>query len=203
LKKNKISKNWIKKQHRDIFVRRSKIEGFRSRAVYKISEIDKKFKILKNKKTLIDLGAAPGSWTQYAAKNIKNGKILSIDLNDMEPIQGATLIKGDFTEIEYQKQIKNFFNSKIDVVISDMAANTTGNKNLDAIWTGNLCKEAILFAKEILNKNGHFVSKIFMGSIFNEILSESKSVFKEVRIFKPESSRKISKENYIICKFLR
>ena len=203
MKKNKISKNWINKQKRDIYVRQSKVDGYRSRAVYKLIEINQKFKILKNGISLIDLGSAPGSWSQYLSKNIKNGKILSIDIKKIDPIDNVFQIKGDFTQISNQELIKNHFNSKIDVVLSDMAENTTGNKNVDDISTGKLCKKAMFFAKEILNKNGIFVSKIFMGSSFKEIISESKSFFKETRVYKPMSSKKDSKESFIICKFLR
>ena len=203
MKKNKISKNWINKQKRDIYVRQSKVDGYRSRAVYKLIEINQKFKILKNGISLIDLGSAPGSWSQYLSKNIKNGKILSIDIKKIDPIDNVFQIKGDFTQISNQELIKNHFNSKIDVVLSDMAENTTGNKNVDAISAGELCKKAMFFAKEILNKNGIFVSKIFMGSSFKEIISESKSIFKETRVYKPMSSKKDSKESFIICKFLR
>ncbi len=203
MKKNKISKNWINKQKRDIYVRQSKVDGYRSRAVYKLIEINQKFKILKNGISLIDLGSAPGSWSQYLSKNIKNGKILSIDIKKIDPIDNVFQIKGDFTQISNQELIKNHFNSKIDVVLSDMAENTTGNKNVDDISAVELCKKAMFFAKEILNKNGIFVSKIFMGSSFKEIISESKSIFKETRVYKPMSSKKDSKESFIICKFLR
>ena len=203
MKKNKISKNWINKQRRDIYVRKSKVDGYRSRAVYKLIEIDKKFNILKNGISLVDLGAAPGSWSQYASQHIKNCKILSIDIKDMENIDKVHQIKGDFTQKNYQQLIKNYFKLKIDVVLSDMAENTTGNKNVDSISIGELCKEAMYFAKEILNEKGVFVSKIFMGSTFNEIILESKSIFKETKIFKPISSRKDSKESFIICKLLK
>ena len=203
MKKNKISKNWINKQRRDIYVRQSKIDGYRSRAAYKLIEIDEKFKILKNGTSDVDLGAAPGSWSQYASKKIKNGKIVSIDLKEMENIDNIIQIKGDFTEENNKSKIKNIFKSKVDVVLSDMAVNTTGIKNIDTIYTGELSMEAMLFSKEILNNNGKLVSKIFMGSTFNDIITEAKSIFKEVKIFKPKSSRKDSKENYIICKNLR
>jgi len=203
LKKNKISKNWINKQRRDIYVRRSKVEGYRSRAVYKLQEIDQKFKIFKNGISVIDLGAAPGSWSQYALKNIKNGKIVSIDLKDFEKIGNIHQIKGDFTDDSYKKKIIDYFGTKVDVVLSDMAVNTTGNKNLDSIYTGELCMEAMKFSKETLKNDGKFISKIFMGSTFNEIISEAKKIFKENKVFKPLASKKGSKESFIICKFLR
>jgi len=203
LKKNKISKNWINKQKRDIYIRQAKIDGYRSRAAYKLIEIDEKFKIFRNGISIIDLGAAPGSWSQYASKKIKNGKIVSIDLKDMEKIDNIVQIKGDFTEKNNQSKIKNLFKHKADVVLSDMAANTTGIKNIDSIYISELCKEAMLFSREMLNNNGKFVSKIFMGSTFNEIVAKAKLIFKEVKVFKPKSSRKNSKENFIICKNLR
>ena len=203
MKKNKISKNWINRQRRDIYVRQSKVDGYRSRSVYKLQEIDEKFKILKNGISLIDLGAAPGGWSQYAAKKVKSGKILSIDLKKMENIDNTVQITGNFTETNFQAQIKEHFKYKVDVVVSDMAVNTTGNKRVDSISTGELCKEAIFFAKDMLNKDGKFVSKIFMGSTFNEVVSMANNVFKKVSVFKPKSSRKDSKENFIICKNLR
>ena len=203
MKKNKISKNWIIRQKRDIFVRQSKIEGYRSRAIYKLKEIDEKFKIFKNTTSIIDLGAAPGSWSQYIIRQYKKSLVLAIDLLDFEHIDKVNKIVGDFTKSENKVKIKNFFNKKVDVVISDMAVNTTGNKNLDAIVTGELCIEAMEFALEMLDKKGKFVSKIFMGSSFNEIVADAKKKFREVNIFKPLSSRKDSKESFIICKFLR
>ena len=203
MKKNKISKNWINKQRRDIYVRRSKVDGYRSRAAYKLIEIDEKFRIFKNGISVIDLGAAPGSWSQYLSKKIQNSKIVSIDLKEMKAIDNTVQIKGDFTEEKNQSKIKDFFKSNVDVVLSDMAVNTTGNKNIDSIYIGELCMEAMIFSKKILNNDGKFISKIFMGSTFNEIITEAKLIFKEVKVFKPKSSRKDSKENFIICKNLR
>ena len=203
MKKNKISKNWINKQRRDIYVRKSKLDGYRSRSAYKLIEIDEKFKIFKNGISVVDIGAAPGGWSQYASKKIKNGRIVSIDLNEMQEIDNTFHIKGDFTEEKNQSQIKGLFKSNVDVILSDMAVNTTGNKNIDSINTGELCEEAMIFSKKILNIDGKFVSKIFMGSIFNEIILKAKSIFKEVKVFKPKSIRKNSKEIFIICKNLR
>ena len=203
MKKNRISKNWINKQRRDIYVRQSKIEGYRSRAVYKLKEINDKFKILRNGQSIVDLGGAPGSWSQYLSSSLKNTKLLAIDLLEIQEIKNVKTIKGDFTEDIYKQKIKYFFNDKIDLVISDMAVNTSGNKNLDAIVTGELAIEALEFAKEMLKTNGQFVSKIFMGSSFNEIVSECNKYFKETSVFKPPSSRKDSKETFLISKFLR
>ena len=163
----------------------------------------KKFNILKNGISLIDLGAAPGSWSQYALKNIKNGKILSVDIKEIDKIGNTFQLKGDFTDPKYQNEIKKYFGSKVDVVLSDMAVNTTGNKDLDSIYTGELCMEAMNFSKGILKDDGKFVSKIFMGSMFNEIVVEAKKIFKESKVFKPAASRKYSKESFIICKLLQ
>ncbi len=203
MKKNRISKNWINKQRKDIFVRKSKIDGYRARSAYKLIEIEEKFKIFKNGISVIDLGASPGSWSQYVAKVIKNVRLVSIDLKDMEKIENSIQIKGDFTEKKTQDKIKGFFRSEVEVVLSDMAVNTTGIKDIDAIYTGELCKEAMLFSKDMLVKDGRFVAKIFLGTSFNEIVALAKTIFKEVKVFKPKSSRKESKESFIICKILR
>ena len=126
LKKNKISKNWINKQRRDIYVRKSQVDGYRARSAYKLIEINEKFKIFKNGISVIDLGAAPGSWSQYASKVIKNGKIISVDLKEMREIKNTIQIEGNFTDKDTQTQIKSYITNKLDVVMSDMAVNTTG-----------------------------------------------------------------------------
>ena len=203
MKKNKISKNWVNKQRRDTYVRQSKVDGYRARSAYKLIEINEKFKIFKGGLTVIDIGAAPGSWSQYASKVVRNGRIISIDLKEMEPIDNTTQIMGDFTNKEIQEQIKKLLTGKSDVVMSDMAVNTTGIKNIDSIQTGELCKEAMNFSKEVISSNGFFISKVFMGGTFNEIVALGKKIFKEVKVFKPQSSRKDSKESFIICKKIR
>ncbi len=203
MKKNKISKNWVNKQKRDTYVRQSKVDGYRARSAYKLIEIDEKFKIFKGGMIVVDIGAAPGSWSQYASRKVKNGKIISIDLKEMEKIQNTFQIIGDFTQNEIQNKIKNLLNKRSDVVMSDMAVNTTGIKNVDSIQTGELCKEAMIFSKEVMSGRGFFISKIFMGSTFNEIVALGKKIFREVKVFKPKSSRKDSKESFIICKILR
>ena len=203
MKKNKISKNWVNKQRRDTYVRQSKVDGYRARSAYKLKEIDEKFRIFKGGMSVIDIGAAPGSWSQYVAKVVKSGKIISIDLKEMENIENTLQIQGDFTSIDTQDQIKEYLKKKPDVVMSDMAVNTTGIKNIDSIQTGELCKEAMVFSKDVISEKGFFISKIFMGSTFNEIVALGKKIFKEVKVFKPKSSRKDSKESFIICKNLR
>ena len=203
MKKNKSSKNWLSKQRRDTYVRQSKIDGYRARSAYKLIEIDNKFKIFKGGMCVVDIGAAPGSWSQYVSRVVKSGKIISLDLKRMEKINNTIQITGDFTEPDIQEDIKKYINNGANVVMSDMAINTTGIKNIDSIQTGELCKEAMIFSKDILQENGFFISKIFMGSSFNEIVALGKKIFKEVKVFKPKSSRSDSKESFIICKNIR
>ena len=203
MKKNKISKSWVIRQRRDKYVRQSKLEGYRSRAVYKLKELDEKFKIIKNNSNILDIGSAPGSWTQYLSEKSKGSKIMSIDLKEVEKIQDVYHVVGDFLDNKNQKMIADYFPKKIDLVVSDMAVNTTGNKNLDSIQTGELSLTAMDFAVSMLRPKGIFLSKIFMGSTFNEIVENAKKNFKESKIFKPPSSRKDSKESFIICKNLR
>ena len=203
MKKNKVSKSWVIRQRRDKYVRQSKLEGYRSRAVYKLKELDEKFKIVKNNLSILDIGSAPGSWTQYLSEKSKGSKIMSIDLKEVEKIKDVYHVVGDFLDNENQKIITDYFPKKIDLVVSDMAVNTTGNKNLDSIQTGELSLTAMHFAIGMLRPKGIFLSKIFMGSTFNEIVENAKKNFKESKIFKPPSSRKDSKESFIICKIIR
>ena len=203
MKKNKVSKSWVIRQRRDKYVRQSKLEGYRSRAVYKLKELDEKFKIVKNNLSILDIGSAPGSWTQYLSEKSKGSKIMSIDLKEVEKIKDVYHVVGDFLDNKNQKIITDYFPKKIDLVVSDMAVNTTGNKNLDSIQTGELSLTAMHFAIAMLRPKGIFLSKIFMGSTFNEIVENAKKNFKESKIFKPPSSRKDSKESFIICKNLR
>ena len=203
MKKNKISKSWVIRQRRDKYVRQSKLEGYRSRAVYKLKELDEKFKIIKNNLNILDVGSAPGSWTQYLSEKSKGSKIMSIDLKEVEKIKDVYHVVGDFLDNKNQKIITDYFPKKIDLVVSDMAVNTTGNKNLDSIQTGELSLTAMDFAVSMLRPKGIFLSKIFMGSTFNEIVENAKKNFIESKIYKPPSSRKDSKESFIICKSLR
>ena len=152
MKKNKISKNWINKQHRDIYFKKSKILGYRSRSSFKLIDLDEKFEFLKKNTYLVDLGSSPGGWSQVAIKKITNGKILAVDIKDMEKIDKVSFLKGDLLDINTYIEIENFFERKVDVVISDMATNTSGNKNLDSFNTGQLCLNAMDLSQKILNK---------------------------------------------------
>jgi len=202
-KRVKKSNSWKIKQHRDQFFKKSKTLGYRSRASFKLIELNKKFKFLKSKTNLLDLGSSPGGWSQVARKIITLGKILSIDVKDMDPIKNVDFLKSDIFEKDTKDIITNFFNKKLDVVISDMAADTTGSKSLDAIRTNQLCIEVIDFSSKLLKPNGVLVSKLFMGNDFIEVKNLAKSLFKNVNFFKPESSRNESKETYLHCKILK
>jgi len=200
LKKNKTSKKWLSKRGRDIFFKKSKEYGYRSRSAFKLIEMNEKFKFLKNDTNLLDLGSSPGGWCQVASKKIIKGKILGVDIKIMEKQKNVDFIIGDIENIETQNKIINYFVKKIDVVLSDMASNTSGNKNLDSYRTGDLCLNAMHLAQKMLSKNGVFIAKLFMGSIFEEIRKKAKKTFKKVIIYKPTSSKKESKEVYIYCK---
>ena len=201
MKKNKISKNWLFKQNKDPFFKQSKIQGFRSRSAFKLIEMDKKFKFLKKNLSLLDLGASPGGWSQVVSKELIKGKILAVDIKSMEKIKNVDFINGDFSKNEIRDEIMCYFsNKKADVVLSDTAANTSGNKTLDSYRTGNLCLNAMDLSRRILSQDGVFLSKIFMGSIFQEINDKAIKSFKKVVKYKPLSSKKESKEIYIFCK---
>ena len=200
MKKNKISKNWLSKQRRDIYVRKSKLEGYRSRAIYKLKEIDDKFKIIKNGIKVVDLGSAPGSWSQYLAEKSKNSKIVSIDLKKVDKIDKVHHLIGDFLDEKNQILISNFFQDKLDLVVSDMAVNTTGNKNLDAISTGELTLNAMNFSIKYLKKNGSFLSKIFMGSTFNEIVKNAKKTLMRSKFTNLHLVEKILKKVLLFVK---
>jgi 23S rRNA (uridine2552-2'-O)-methyltransferase len=202
-KRAKKSNSWRIKQHRDQFFKKSKTLGYRSRASFKLIEINKKFGFIKDKTNLLDLGSCPGGWSQVASQIIKTGKIMSIDIKDMDPIKNLKFIKGDILEDSTKNEVINFFKSNLDVIISDMAADTTGNKSLDSIRTNQLCTEVINFSQNTLKPKGVLVSKIFMGEDFIEVKNLAKSVFKKVNFFKPESSRKESKETYLHCEILK
>ena len=201
--KNKSSKSWIINQHRDQYFKQAKIQGYRSRAAFKLIEINSKFKILKKNTNLLDLGSYPGGWSQVASKKILNGKIVSVDMKEMKPISNVKFIKKDFLQEESQDFIFSYFGEKIDVIISDMAADTTGNKDLDSIRTNSICIEVLNFSSKILNSKGSLVSKIFMGQDFELVKKEAKKKFNKVNFYKPDSSRAYSKETYLHCQGLK
>ena len=202
-KKTKKSNIWKIKQHRDQYFKKSKTLGYRSRAAFKLIELNKKFKFLKKNTKLLDAGSFPGGWSQISSKIVTNGKILSVDLKKMDKIQNVTFFQCDFLENDTKEKILNFFGGKLDVIISDMAADTTGNKSLDCIRTNQLCADLLSFSNQILKNNGVVISKLFMGDDFLLVKELAKTKFKKVQFFKPESSRGESKETYIHCVALK
>ncbi len=201
-KRVKKSNSWKIKQHRDQFFKKSKTLGYRSRASFKLIELNKKFKFIQKNSNLLDLGSSPGGWSQVVSAIVKKGKILSVDIRSMAPIENVEFLNFDIFDKSCEDKIISFFQSKIDVVISDMAADTTGVKSLDSIRTNQLCSKVINLSSKILKQKGTLVSKLFMGEDFLEVKNLAKSTFKEVNFFKPESSRNDSKETYIHCKSL-
>lgn len=199
-KRRKISSTkWLRRQLNDEYVALSKKDGYRSRAAYKLIEIDKKFNLIKPNSNCVDLGAAPGGWTQILSTKVKKGKIVTLDLLEMDELPGVTHITGDFCELEIQDQISNIL-PQIDLIVSDMAPNTTGHKQTDHLRIIDLCERVCYFSLNLLQKEGSVVVKIFQGSATNDILKLFKQNFKEVKHFKPESSRKGSSEIYLIAK---
>ena len=202
-KRIKKSNSWKIKQHRDQFFKKSKTLGYRSRASFKLIELNKKYNFLKKNTNLLDLGSFPGGWSQVASQIIRAGRIMSIDIKNMDPIKDVRFFKGDILSNETKSAVIKYFKFNLDVILSDMAADTTGNKSLDSIRTNQLCADVINFSKETLKPKGVLVSKIFMGEDFLEVKNLAKSTFNKVNFFKPESSRKESKETYLHCEILK
>jgi 23S rRNA (uridine2552-2'-O)-methyltransferase len=198
-KRSKKSRSWVIKQHRDQFFKKSKTLGYRSRSAFKLIELNEKFKFIKKDTNLLDIGCCPGGWSQVSNQIIENGKILSIDIKEMDDIKNVSFLQCDFLEKKAKNEILKKFNNKLDVIISDMAANTTGNKNLDCIRTNLLCADVINFSTQVLKPKGTLIAKLFMGEDFLLVKKLAKSKFKKVEFFKPKSSRNESKETYIHC----
>ncbi len=202
----KSSQKWLLRQINDPFVERARNEGWRSRAAFKIIEIDQKFKIFKKGKVIVDLGAAPGGWSQYAVTKVGDGNVVALDLLEIDSIPGVKFFQADFLENEAEERIINFLkliphnkDGRCDVVLSDMAANTTGDHTTDHLRIITLLEEALNLAEKILNDGGCFVGKIFQGGSSNEILKKLRKNFSIVKYFKPESSRKDSSETYLVA----
>ena len=168
-KRIKKSNSWKIKQHRDQFFKKSKTLGYRSRASFKLIELNKKFRFIKKNTNLLDLGSCPGGWAQVASKIITMGKIMAIDIKSMKPIKNVKFLKGDILQNDVKSEVISFFQTNLDVILSDMAADTTGNKSLDSIRTNQLCADAIHFSKDTLKPKGVLVSKLFMGDDFIEV----------------------------------
>ncbi len=198
------STRWLQRQLNDPYVQLAKQEGYRSRAAYKLLEINEKYKIFSKGQKVVDLGAAPGGWSQVAAQKISadkfwGGKVLAIDLLSMEYILGVTSLQCDFLSLKSGDIAQWMASKKVDVVLSDMAAASSGHTQTDHIRIMLLCEDAFLFAKEHLNEGGSFVAKILRGGTENELLQDLKTSFRQVKHFKPKSSRADSAEMYVVC----
>ena len=198
------SKNWIARQSSDPYTKLAKQQGYRSRSAFKLIEINKKFKFLKNNLNIVDLGSAPGGWSQVCSEINKNGKNLSIDILDMDKIANIFFYKKDFNDSDFFDFINNFFDkNKVDVALSDMAVNTTGNKDLDAIKTNSIALDVVNLSRVILKSKSSLLVKIFSGKDENILIKNAKDSFKKIERIKPDSSRKESREMYLLCRDLK
>ena len=190
----------MERQLNDPYVSESKRLGYRSRAAFKLIQLDEKYHFLGKGKTIVDLGCAPGGWTQVAAqKNKGSGQIVGMDLLPTQPIAGATLLQQDFTEPDAPEKLKDLLHGAADVVMSDMAANTTGHQQTDHLRTIHLVELAYEFAKEVLAEGGIFIAKVFQGGTEGELLSDMKKHFAKVSHYKPDASRQDSVEIYVVA----
>ncbi len=192
------SKLWIERQINDPFVREAQIKGYRSRAAFKLEELDDKFNLLKHDSLVVDLGCAPGGWVQIALKRGAK-RVVGIDILPVDMVAGADLIEYDFMADDAPDKIRSYLEASPDVVLSDLAANTTGHKQTDHLKTVALVEAAADFAMRTLRPGGHFASKVFQGGAESSLLKELKSRFQTVKHFKPESSRKGSPEIYLVA----
>ena len=199
-KRSLSSQKWLERQLNDPYVARAKREGYRSRAAFKLLEIDEKFHILKPGQRIVDLGAAPGGWSQIAAKKVgPKGRIVGIDLLPIDPMPGVEFIQLDFLDESAPGKLIEMLGGPADVVMSDMAANTTGHKKTDHLRIIGLAEAAIYFAREILAPGGVFVAKVFQGGTENQLLADLKRDFAVVRHVKPAASRSDSAELYVLA----
>jgi len=202
MKKSGSSRRWLDEHVNDVYVKQAQREGYRSRAVYKLLEINQKDRILRQGMTVVDLGAAPGGWSQIAYKHVgKKGSVIASDILAMEPIEGVTFVQGDFREEEVLNQLLEKLGGRsADLVISDMAPNITGMSAVDQPQSMYLVELALEMARTVLVKDGDLLMKVFQGSGFDEFQKELRSSFKKIVIRKPAASRPRSKEVYILAR---
>ncbi len=202
--KKKSSNQWLIRQLNDPYVAESKRLGYRSRAAFKLIQLDEKYKFLGKGKNIVDLGCAPGGWTQVAVmRNKGSGKVVGIDILETEPVVGADIICQDFTAEDASEKLKLLLDGEADIVMSDMAANTTGHQQTDHLRTIGLVEAAYEFAKEVLAEGGIFIAKVFQGGAEGELLADAKQNFMKVSHFKPAASRKESPETYLVAQCYR
>ena len=201
--RSKSSSRWLKRQHQDPYVARAQAEGYRSRAVYKLQELDDKYGLIQAQQVIVDLGAAPGAWSQYAVRKLGKSaaKVIALDILPIEPIDGVSALQGDFTEAETLTNLVQMLSGRpVDLVICDMAPNISGNKAVDQPKSMYLAELAFDFANKHLNVGGIFVVKLFQGEGFPQYISELRARFKRVSMCKPQASRKESKEMYAVAR---
>ncbi|MBU2565440.1 MAG: RlmE family RNA methyltransferase [Candidatus Thermoplasmatota archaeon] len=194
-----MTERWQREKKKEHYYRQAKKEGYRSRAAYKLKQINKKYNVIRKGDAVIDLGAAPGGWSQIAKEAVGNGFVFGIDLEAIEPIEGVELLRGDLTKKEVVEHITSIIR-KADVVISDMSANISGAYNVDHARSVYLCEHALSFAEKILKRGGNFVVKIFEGDMFKDYFEKVKNSFDYVKVCRPGATRKSSSEVYIIGK---
>jgi 23S rRNA methylase len=199
-KRSLSSQKWLERQLNDPYVARAKREGYRSRAAFKLLEIDEKYHILKPGQRVVDLGAAPGGWSQIAARKVgEKGRVVGIDLLPIDPMPGVEFIQLDFLDESAPDKLIEMLGGPADIVMSDMAANTTGHKKTDHLRIMGLAEAAIAFAREIMAPGGVFIAKVFQGGTENQLLADLKRDFATVRHVKPAASRADSSELYVMA----
>ena len=198
--RRKSSILWLQRHINDPYVQNAKINRLKSRAAWKLIQIDDKLNILKKGNRVVDLGAAPGGWTQIAVKRVGFGNVIAMDVADMDPIDGAIILKGDVTESESIKLILENFNLPVNVVLSDMAAKTTGHRQTDHLRTMTLCEAAVEVSLSYLSLGGTMVAKVFQGGAQADLLVKIRPYFNKIRHYKPDASRKESPETYLIAR---
>lgn len=196
-KRTTSQQKWLERQLNDPYVTRAKVEGWKSRAAFKLIEIDERFRLLKSGQRIVDLGAAPGGWSQYAAG--KSCKVAAIDILDIEPLAGVAFLKLDFTAPGAEEALKNLLGGPADGVLSDMAANTTGHKPTDHLKIVGLAEAAMAFARDVLKPGGFFLVKLFQGGETGALITEMKRDFSGVKHVKPAASRADSSELYVLA----
>ena len=202
MKRSKSSQRWMKEHFDDEYVRLAQKKGYRSRAVFKLEEIQQKDQLIKPGMVVVDLGAAPGGWCQYASKILgKNGRIVGLDLLPIEPLEGVDLIEGDFREQTVLDELMQTINGQpVDLVISDMAPNISGQNAVDQPRAMYLCELALDFAQQVLKKDGNLLVKAFQGEGYEALEKMMRASFKKIIVRKPKASRARSREVYILAR---
>ena len=193
------STRWLERQLNDPYVKRAKAENYRSRAAYKLLELDERFGLLKGAKAVVDLGIAPGGWSQVVRRRTPDGKVVGIDLLPTGPIDGVTILQMDFMDEAAPDQLREALGSDADLVLSDMAANTVGHQQTDHLRTMALVEAGLQFATEVLKPGGAYVAKVLAGGADNQLVAEMKRHFTSVKHAKPPASRKDSSEWYVVA----